>query len=64
MRDADRRQIKSLIKKVISDKIITEDEFEDMQKWLLRLRDSKTCDSDKKAKLQEVLKVWVDENID
>jgi hypothetical protein len=35
-----------------------------MQKWLMRLRDSKTFDSEKKEKLQDMLKVWVDENIE
>jgi hypothetical protein len=35
-----------------------------MQKWLLKLRDSKTFDSAKKEKLQKLLKVWVDENIE
>lgn len=57
-------KVQERIREVISDQIITEDEFEDMQKWLVRLRDSKTFDSEKKAKLQEVLSVWVDENIE
>jgi hypothetical protein len=35
-----------------------------MEKWLFKLRNSKTFDSEKKEKLQKLLKVWVDENIE
>jgi hypothetical protein len=57
-------RVEDRIRDIISDKIITEDEFEGMEKWLLRLRDSKDFDSGKKAKLQEVLKDWIDENVE
>jgi hypothetical protein len=30
----------------------------------MKLRDSKAFDSEKKERLQEVLKLWVDENIE
>jgi len=44
--------------------IITEDEFEGMQKWLSRLKESKTFNADKKEKLQDVLRDWIDEDMD
>jgi hypothetical protein len=55
-------RVQDRIQDIISDKIITEEEFAGMEKWLLRLRDSKDFDSGKKEKLQEVLKDWIDEN--
>ncbi len=57
-------KVESSIREVIKDKIITEDEFSGMQGWLARLRDSKDFDSEKKAKLQGVLKDWIDENVE
>jgi hypothetical protein len=57
-------RVEERIRDVISDKIITEDEFEGMQKWLVRLRDSKEFSADKKDQLQELLKDWIDENIE
>lgn len=55
-------RVEDRIREIISDKIISEEEFEGMEKWLLRLRDSKDFNSGQKEKLQEVLKDWIDEN--
>jgi hypothetical protein len=57
-------RVEENIRDIISDKMITEDEFVGMQQWLSRLRDSKDFDSEKKKKLQDVLKDWIDENMD
>ena len=57
-------RVEESVREIISDKIITEEEFEDMQKWLSRLRDSKDFNSGKKEKLQEVLRDWIEENMD
>jgi len=56
-------RVEDTIREIISDKIITEDEFVGMQRWLSRLRESKDFDSSKKEKIQEVLKDWIDENV-
>jgi len=57
-------RVEKRIQEINSDKIITDEELEGMEKWLGRLRDSKTFDSEKKEKLQEVLRDWIDENVD
>jgi hypothetical protein len=57
-------RVEENIKEIISDKVITQEEFAGMEQWLLRLRDSKDFNSEKKKKLQEVLKEWIDENMD
>jgi hypothetical protein len=57
-------KVEESVREIISDQIITEDEFEGMQKWLSRLRESKDFNADKKSKLQDVLKDWIDENMD
>jgi Fe-S-cluster formation regulator IscX/YfhJ len=57
-------KVQDRVKDIISDKIITEDEFAGMEKWLMRLRDSKDFNAQKKEKLQEVLKDWIDENVE
>ena len=68
-RELDRRlgklpvKVENSIREVIKDKIITEDEFTGMQSWLARLRDSKEFNTEKKARLQGVLRDWIDENV-
>jgi hypothetical protein len=56
-------RVEESIRGIISDKIITEDEFEGMQRWLSRLKETKDFDSAKKEKVQVVLKDWIDDNI-
>lgn len=56
-------KVEDSIRGVISDKIITQEEFVGMQRWLSRLKDSKDFDTEKKVKLQGVLRDWIDENV-
>ncbi|MCK4831029.1 thrombospondin type 3 repeat-containing protein, partial [bacterium] len=56
-------KVEDSVREIISDKIITQEEFTGMQRWLARLKDSKDFDTGKKEKLQGVLRDWIDENI-
>jgi hypothetical protein len=58
------QKVENNIKEIIKDKIITQDELAGMSSLMTRLRDSKDFNAQKKARLQGLLRDWIDENVE